>query len=397
LREGYEKYHNVHISDEVLKSAVDFSSRYISDRFFPDKAIDIIDEASSRAKLNSVKKSKKFIVDVTEEDVTSVVSNWTGIPVAKMNKEENARLIDLEKTLKNRVVGQDEAVKTLAETIRSGRVGLRDPKRTIGCFLFAGSTGVGKTECAKALAEALFDDEDSLIRLDMSEYAERYSLSRLIGSAPGYVDSEKGGQLTESVRKKPYSVVLFDEIEKAHPDLLNILLQITEDGFLTDSKGRRINFRNTVIILTSNIGSELLMDKKAVGFNSDSEEVTVKEITKELKKYLRPELINRLDKIVLFKKLSQTDLSQITVKLLKNFSSRAEKLGVTLRWNPDVTEYLALCKDTEQFGARPLRRRISDEIETLITNELLQSAPCKELSLALKDNCITLEKELANA
>ncbi|GHU52383.1 chaperone protein ClpB [Clostridia bacterium] len=366
LKPYYEKFHEVKISDDILQKAILLSERYINDRFFPDKAVDVIDEACSKAKFSEP--HGEFPVSVTEEYIAEVISLWTGIPVNKLSEVESEKLLSLETEMKKRVVGQDDALKALSDCLKAGRVGLRDEKRPIGCFLFVGSTGVGKTEAAKALSECMFDNENSLIKIDMSEYAEHYTISRLIGSAPGYVGSDKGGILIENIRKKPYSVVLFDEIEKAHPDVLNILLQVMEDGFLTDNKGRKVSFRNAVIILTSNIGSELL-SSKSIGFGKL--ETNINDITKELKKHMRPELINRLDKVILFNKLTKENLKSIAELMLKKLSKRAESLGVELVYSDEIIDYIADCKETEQFGARPLRRRIQDKIENLITNAML--------------------------
>ncbi|MFR2571115.1 MAG: ATP-dependent Clp protease ATP-binding subunit [Clostridia bacterium] len=368
VRDKYEAHHNVKITDEAIEAAVKLSERYINDRYLPDKAIDLIDEAASRARLktyvepDSLKqleeeisninkdkeeavrtqkfekaaafrdkekelklkyekeqnkwknKNNKSVTDITEENIAEVISNWTGIPAKKIKEDENLRLRNLEKNLHERVIGQEEAVSAVSKAIRRGRVGLKDPKRPIGSFLFLGPTGVGKTELSKALAESLFGDENAMIRIDMSEYMEPHSVSKLIGSPPGYVGFDDGGQLTEKVRRKPYSVVLFDEIEKAHPDVMNMLLQILEDGRLTDSQGRTVNFKNTVIIMTSNIGARLITDKKSLGFvkedtkendekkNKKEYEETKKEVMEALKKELRPEFINRIDEIIVFHK-----------------------------------------------------------------------------------------------
>jgi ATP-dependent Clp protease ATP-binding subunit ClpC len=388
LKQYYEKFHEVKISEEILQNAINLSERYINDRFFPDKAVDVIDEACSRAKLS--KSQGEFSAEVTLDDIAQVVSLWTGVPVNKLTEGESKKLLSLEDDLKKRVIGQDQALNALSNCLKAGRVGLRDEKRPLGCFLFAGATGVGKTEAAKALTECLFNNDDSLIRIDMSEYAEHYTVSRLIGSAPGYVGSDKGGILTESIRKKPYSIVLFDEIEKAHPDVLNILLQVMEDGFLTDSKGKRVSFRNSIVILTSNIGSNLL-DAKSIGFSRS--ETNLADITKELKKHLRPELINRLDKVILFNKLTSNNLQSIAELMLEKLVLRAEKLGVTLTYNQDVIRYIADCSETDQFGARPLRRRIQDEIEYLVTNSMLDDT-AKKINLIIQNNSVTIQEEL---
>ena len=377
IRDKYEAHHGVKITDEAIEAAVKMSVRYINDRFLPDKAIDLIDEAASRAKLktytepDSLKKiaeeiedveknkdeavhmqkfekaaalrdkqkelkakyekeqkkwknkSNKELINITEENIAEVISSWTGIPANKITEDENARLRNLEKTLHERVIGQNEAVEAVAKAIRRSRVGLKDPNRPIGSFLFLGPTGVGKTELSKALAESLFGDENAMIRLDMSEYMEPHSVAKLIGSPPGYVGFDEGGQLTEKIRRKPYAVILFDEIEKAHPDVMNMLLQILEDGRLTDSQGRTVNFKNTVIIMTSNIGARLITDRKTLGFSKNETsteknnaiekdyEETKKEVMEALKKELRPEFINRIDEIIVFHKLNDTEINQI--------------------------------------------------------------------------------------
>jgi ATP-dependent Clp protease ATP-binding subunit ClpC len=388
LMKHYEKFHEVKLSENILNSAVKLSDRYINDRFFPDKAIDVIDEACSRAKLSD--KHGEFLTEVTENDIAEVVSIWTGIPANKLSEIETEKLLALESELKKRIIGQDTAIKALSDCLKARRIGLRDEKRPMGCFLFAGATGIGKTEAAKALSEYLFNNDDCLIRVDMSEYAEHYNISRLIGSAPGYAGSEKGGFLTENIRKKPYSVVLFDEIEKAHPDVLNILLQVMEDGFLTDNQGRRVSFRNSIIILTTNIGSEIL-NAKAIGFGKS--ETNIQDITKELKKHLRPELINRLDKIIMFNKLSKDNLQNIAKLMLSKLVNRAKELDIELKYTDEVVEYIANCKETEQFGARPLRRRIQDEIESLITDTMLNTKTNK-VSLVIRDDNIIIQEEL---
>ena len=373
LRDKYEAHHNVKITKEAIEAAVKLSVRYINDRFLPDKAIDLIDEASSRAriktytepenlkelqtKIEEIEKDKeeavrsqkfekaaslrdkekelkekyekeeqkwknkntKQVTNITEENIAEVISTWTGIPVYKITENENERLKNLEKELHKRVVGQNEAVEAVAKAIKRGRVGLKDPNRPIGSFLFLGPTGVGKTELSKALAQCLFGDESSMIRIDMSEYMEPHSVSKLIGSPPGYVGFEEGGQLTEKIRRKPYAVILFDEIEKAHPDVMNMLLQILEDGRLTDSQGRTVNFKNTVIIMTSNLGARVITDKKSLGFSNNEKqedsqkdyEETKKEVMQILKKELRPEFINRIDEIIVFHKLNDEEIRKL--------------------------------------------------------------------------------------
>ena len=438
LRDKFEAHHGVEITDEAIEAAVKMSIRYINDRYLPDKAIDLIDEAASRAKLktftepDSLKKlqeeiekvenekeeavriqkfekaaslrdkqkelkekyekeqkkwqnkNDKTITNITEENVAEVISSWTGIPAKKITEDENARLKNLEKTLHERVIGQDEAVEAVAKAIRRGRVGLKDPKRPIGSFLFLGPTGVGKTELSKALAESLFGDENAMIRIDMSEYMEPHSVSKLIGSPPGYVGFDEGGQLTEKIRRKPYSVILFDEIEKAHPDVMNMLLQILEDGRLTDSQGRTVNFKNTVIIMTSNIGARLITDKKTLGFsktnkdNKEKEESSKKEyedIKKEvmdaLKKELRPEFINRIDEIIVFHKLTDNEISKIIDIMLKEVTTRLEAQKIKIELEPEVKELIASKGIDKNFGARPLRRTIQSVLEDRLAEEIL--------------------------
>ena len=328
LRDKYEAHHNVKIPDESIKAAVEYSIRYVNDRYLPDKAIDLIDEAASKVKMktytkpDSLKKLDDEIEKLTrekEEDIANVIATWTGIPVNKITESENEKLKNLEENLHKRVIGQDEAVTAIAKAIRRGRVGLKDPNRPIGSFLFLGPTGVGKTELSKALAENLFGNENTMIRIDMSEFMEPHSVAKLIGSPPGYVGYDEGGQLTEKVRRKPYSVILFDEVEKAHPDVMNMLLQILEDGRLTDSQGRTVNFKNTVIIMTSNVGARLITDRNKLGFtnnqneeekNKKDYEETKKEVMSELKKQFRPELLNRIDDIIVFHKLENKDSSR---------------------------------------------------------------------------------------
>ncbi len=397
IRDKYEAHHNVKITEEAIKSAVELSVRYINDRFLPDKAIDLIDEAASKVRMkaytqpDSIKqieedlvkvlkekddavhtqnfekaaklrdtqheleeklekqkkkwesKNSKEIITLTEEDIAGIIASWTRIPAQKLTEDENKRLKNLEKTLHERVIGQNEAVEAVSKAIRRGRVGLKDPNRPIGSFLFLGPTGVGKTELSKALAESLFGKEDSMIRIDMSEFMEGHSVSKLIGSPPGYVGYDEGGQLTEKIRRNPYSVVLFDEIEKAHPDVMNMLLQILDDGRLTDSNGRTVDFKNTVIIMTSNIGARLITDKKSLGFmgagSIDDEskkeyENTKKDVLAELKKEFRPEFINRIDEIIVFHKLQNEEIKQIINIMLKQVEKRLEKQNIKI----EITE-----------------------------------------------------------
>lgn len=434
IQDKYEAHHGVKITEEAIESAVAMSVRYINDRFLPDKAIDLIDEAASRAKLKTYtepenlkeleeqieetqkdkeeavrnqkfekaaslrdkekelkekyekeqkkwkNKNTKQVINITEENIAEVISTWTQIPASKITEDENVRLKNLEKSLHERVIGQNEAVEAVAKAIRRGRVGLKDPKRPIGSFLFLGPTGVGKTELSKALAECLFGDEKAMIRIDMSELMEPHSVSKLIGSPPGYVGFEEGGQLTEKIRRKPYSVILFDEIEKAHPDVMNMLLQILEDGRLTDSQGRTVNFKNTVIIMTSNIGARLITDKKALGFSQQTNqeedakkeyEGTKKEVMETLKKELRPEFINRIDEIIVFHKLTDNEISQIIDIMLKEVTNRLKDQKIKIELEPEVKELIASKGIDKNFGARPLRRTIQNVLEDTLAEEIL--------------------------
>lgn len=431
LRDKYEAHHKIKILDEALAAAVDLSARYISDRYLPDKAIDLMDEAASRVRLKALtappeikeleaklkelnaekasavnsqdfegaakyrdrerrlkealeekklewqEKRSRWNGSVTAGDIANIVSNWTGVPVEQLTEEEAKRLLRLEETLHQRVVGQSEAISAISNAIRRGRVGLRDPRRPVGSFLFLGPTGVGKTEVCKALAEVLFGNETALIRLDMSEYMEQYSVSKLIGSPPGYVGYEEGGRLTEKVRRKPYSVLLFDEIEKAHPDIFNLLLQILEEGRLTDSQGRAVDFRNTVVILTSNIGGRLLTEHKSLGFQGNgavSEDSKNAGVLSELKKQFRPELLNRLDEIIVFQKLTQENLVQIARNMFLDFAKRAAGLGVPLRFTDAAVARIAEIGFDPVYGARPLRRAITSRIEDLLSQKLLEGS-----------------------
>ena len=432
IRDKYEAHHNVKITDQAIEAAVKLSVRYINDRFLPDKAIDLIDEAASKARLktytepeslkelheeieNTTKdkeeavrsqkfekaatlrdkekelkekyekeeskwknKNNKTIINITEENIAEVIATWTGIPVSKINESENERLKNLESILHERVVGQDEAVEAVSKAIRRGRVGLKDPNRPIGSFLFLGPTGVGKTELSKALAEGLFGDENALIRIDMSEYMEPHSVSKLIGSPPGYVGFEEGGQLTEKIRRKPYAVILFDEIEKAHPDVMNMLLQILDDGRLTDSNGRTINFKNTVIIMTSNIGARIITDKKSLGFANNSKddsqneyENIKKDVMAELKKELRPEFINRIDEIIVFHKLNDSEISKIIDIMLKQVQNRLKEQKIKIDIKPEVKDLIANKGIDKSFGARPLRRTIQNLVEDTLAEAIL--------------------------
>ncbi|MYV11911.1 ATP-dependent Clp protease ATP-binding subunit [Lactobacillus salivarius] len=431
LRPKYEKHHQLQITDEALESAVKLSKRYIASRFLPDKAIDLMDEAAARVRINNSQKvdkvsaikkklselsqekteallkedfekaaeirneelkiqeklekqiqrdkdeedSNNYRVKVTAEDIAEVVSEWTGVPVTQINRSEGDRLIRLEKILHNRVIGQDEAVKAVSKAIRRARSGLKDPTRPIGSFMFLGPTGVGKTELAKALAEAMFGSEDSMIRIDMSEYMEKYTTSRLIGSPPGYVGYDEGGQLTEKVRNNPYSVVLLDEVEKAHNDVFNILLQVLDDGFLTDSKGRKVDFRNTIIIMTSNLGATALRDEKSVGFGakdvSDDYEAMAAKVRETLKKTFRPEFLNRLDETVVFHSLNKEEIHQIVKLMAKNIIDRIKEQNINLKITPAAIDIVAEAGFDAEYGARPIRRVLQDKIEDLLSEELL--------------------------
>ena len=432
LRDRYEAHHKVKISDEAIDAAVRLSSRYIADRFLPDKAIDLIDEAASRVRLaaltspNEIKeleetyekleqektaaiseqdferaaelrdeqKNVKASLDkakeewkersqenrgeVTAEDIAAIVSAWTKIPVVELTREESDRLLNMEKILHERVVGQDEAVSAVSRAIRRGRVGIKDPKRPTGSFIFLGPTGVGKTELCKALAQAMFGDENAMLRLDMSEYMEKHTVSRLVGSPPGYVGYDEGGQLTEAVRRKPYSVVLFDEIEKAHPDVFNMLLQILDDGRLTDSQGRTVDFKNTVIIMTSNIGARRISEKQgSLGFgdgSSSDENTNVKDLVmNELKQFFRPEFLNRVDDIIVFNKLTKDEIKEIASKLLDTLRGRLESLGVKVSFTDKAIERIADEGFDPTYGARPLKRAIVTRIEDPLSEKMLEA------------------------
>ncbi|UFT99468.1 ATP-dependent protease ATP-binding subunit ClpC [Radiobacillus kanasensis] len=430
LRDRYEAHHRVTITDEAIEAAANFSDRYITDRFLPDKAIDLIDEASSKVRLRSytappnlkeleqsldeIKKEKDAAVqsqefekaaslrdseqrlrdeldktkdewkekqgqessEVTVEDIASVVSTWTGVPVSKLTKDETERLLNMEEVLHDRVIGQEEAVKSISKAIRRARAGLKDPKRPIGSFIFLGPTGVGKTELARALAESMFGDEDSMIRIDMSEYMERHSTSRLVGSPPGYVGYEEGGQLTEKVRRKPYSVVLLDEVEKAHPEVFNILLQVLEDGRLTDSKGRVVDFRNTILIMTSNVGASELKNNKYVGFSLGDEEANYKDmkskVMNELKKAFRPEFLNRIDEIIVFHSLEKKHMTDIVTLMAEQLQKRLAEQDIDFKLSDKAIEKIADEGFDPEYGARPLRRSLQKNVEDLLSEELLK-------------------------
>lgn len=429
LRERYETHHRVKISDEAIEAAVKMSDRYISDRFLPDKAIDVIDEACAMVRLSQIKEPENLrtveqeiealraagrknkltqeqkdeirkkteelekirtelaeiwtrtkledIPEVTEEDVIKVVSRATGIPLEKLNIVERERLLKLEETIKKRVVGQEKAISVLSEAIRRARAGLKDPKRPIGSFLFLGPTGVGKTELAKALAEALYGDEDMIIRLDMSEYMEKHSVSKLIGAPPGYIGYEQGGQLTDVVRRKPFSVILLDEIEKAHPDTFNALLQIMEDGRLTDSKGRTVDFKNTILILTSNVGSDLLR-RKDIGFEEGKVRAGSEKQTSEdrrifsiLKDSFKPEFLNRIDEIIIFTSLTKEDIKEIAIRMIEKTRKMLSEQNIHLEVSDKALDYLVENGYSDEYGARPLRRLIQKEVENTISAKII--------------------------
>lgn len=431
LRDKYEAHHKVKITDDAIIAAVKLSSRYIGDRFLPDKAIDLIDEASSRVRLKAftppeeIKQLEDEIIEISKEktsavnsqeferaaslrdkekelqktlseqkaeweekqahasgeigtnEIAEIVSVWTGIPVNQLTIEESKRLLNLENELHNRIIGQNEAVTAVSKAIRRARVGLKDPKRPIGSFIFSGPTGVGKTELCKALAEAMFGDENAIIRLDMSEYMEKHNVSRLVGSPPGYVGFEEGGQLTEKIRRKPYSVVLFDEIEKAHPDVFNMMLQILDDGILTDSQGRKVSFKNAIIIMTSNVGAKLITDKQSsLGFTSGGSSMSFEKIREavmgELKKTFRPEFINRIDDIIVFSRLSKENIKEIAVKLLNDVGRRTAEMDIQIDFTDAVAEKIADAGFDEIYGARPLKRAVRTNIEDRLSELLLE-------------------------
>ncbi|MFB9757879.1 ATP-dependent protease ATP-binding subunit ClpC [Ectobacillus funiculus] len=430
LRDRYEAHHRVSITDDAIEAAVKFSDRYITDRFLPDKAIDLIDEAASKVRLRSytappnlkeleqkleeVRKEKDAAVqsqefekaaslrdteqrlreqledtkrqwkeqqgkensEVTVEDIANVVSTWTRIPVSKLAQTETDKLLNLENILHDRLIGQEEAVVAVAKAVRRARAGLKDPKRPIGSFIFLGPTGVGKTELARALAESMFGDEDAMIRVDMSEYMEKHSTSRLVGSPPGYVGYEEGGQLTEKVRRKPYSVILLDEVEKAHPDVFNILLQVLEDGRLTDSKGRTVDFRNTIVIMTSNVGADALKRGKHLGFNVQDENAQYKDmkgrVMEELKKSFRPEFLNRIDEIIVFHPLEKKHIKEIVTLMVNQLKKRLLEQEIDLELTDTAIEQIADKGFDPEYGARPLRRAIQKHVEDRLSEELLK-------------------------
>ncbi|GIO10351.1 negative regulator of genetic competence ClpC/MecB [Brevibacillus reuszeri] len=430
LRDRYEAHHRVKITDEAIEQAVKLSDRYITDRFLPDKAIDLVDEAASKVRLQSftvppnlkelegrleeVRKEKDAAVqsqefeeaaalrdqeqklreeldktkkdwkerqgqlnmEVTPEDIATVVASWTGIPVLKLKEEETERLLKMEEILHDRVIGQDEAVKSISRAVRRARAGLKDPKRPIGSFIFLGPTGVGKTELARAVAETLFGDEDAMIRVDMSEYMEKHSTARLVGAPPGYVGYDEGGQLTEKVRRKPYSVILLDEIEKAHPDVFNILLQVLDDGRLTDSKGRTVDFRNTVVIMTSNVGASMIKKNTTLGFTTGDTERKYQDmkdkVMDELKKSFRPEFLNRIDEVIVFHSLEQEHIEQIVSLMTEELRKRLKEQSIDFQLTDDAKKILAKEGFDPAYGARPLRRAIQRHIEDRLSEELLK-------------------------
>ena len=457
LRDKYEAHHNVKITEEAIKAAVELSVRYINDRFLPDKAIDLIDEAASRVKMKTYtmpdnikeleekieainrekeeairvqdfekaatlrdkvnaekeklekekkkwqSKNSKNVMSLTEEDIAEVIASWTGIPVNKITQDENEKLKHLEETLHKRVIGQNEAVEAVSKAIRRGRVGLKDPNRPIGSFLFLGPTGVGKTELSKALAEALFGNESAMIRVDMSEYMEPHSVAKLIGSPPGYFGYDEGGQLTEKIRRKPYSVILFDEIEKAHPDVMNMLLQMLDDGRLTDAQGRTVNFKNTVIIMTSNVGARAITDKNVLGFSNnagDSKqeqekeyETIKKDVMAELKKQFRPEFINRIDDIIVFHKLTNEDIGKIIEIMLKQVKTRLSEQEYDVEIDKSVKDLVAKKGIDANYGARPLKRAIQGIVEDKIAEAILDGKiiPHKKAKIYAENDEIKVE------
>ena len=454
LRDRYEAHHKVQITDDALSAAVSLSDRYISDRFLPDKAIDLMDEAASRVRLRSFtappdvreqedrlkalknekeesiahqdfekaaklrdeeRKLKELIAEkrgaweqrkmgtrdvVTDEDIAQIVASWTGIPVKKMTEGESERLLHMEALLHQRVVGQDEAISAVSRALRRARAGLQDPKRPIGSFIFLGPTGVGKTELCRALGEAMFADENAVIRIDMSEYMEKFSVSKLVGSPPGYVGYEEGGQLTQKVRQKPYSVVLFDEVEKAHPDVFNILLQILEDGRLTDSDGRVVNFKNTIIVMTSNAGAHSIIGSRSLGFGGNMETVRDYEAMKdrimaEVKDVFRPEFINRVDDLIVFHALEPDDILKIAGMMLENVAKRLDEHGMHLHYNDEVIQLLATEGYDANYGARPLRRTIQRTVEDALSEEIISGkiALGDTVRLNVQDGKITFARE----
>ena len=462
LRDKYEAHHKLTITDEAVEAAVRLSVRYINDRFLPDKAIDLMDEAASRVRMDAesaspelksleekiaaLRKEKAEVLaaqdyekaaqlrdieqnyleqaeierenwrknlavnrgTVGEEDIAKVVAGWTGIPVTRLTEDESQRMLKLEEVLHKRVVGQDEAVTAVAKAIRRSRVGLKDPKRPIGSFLFLGPTGVGKTELCKALAEVMFGSENDMIRIDMSEYMEKHTVSRLVGSPPGYVGHEEGGQLTEKVRRKPYSVVLFDEIEKAHEDVWNILLQILEDGIVTDSQGRRVDFKNTIIVMTSNVGARnITAADKPLGFDGRETEADEKArfdrikqaVMDELRRTFKPEFLNRIDETIVFRQLTEEDIRRIAQRMLEITGKRMAQQGITLLADDEAVTALAKDGFDPQYGARPLRRAIQNEVEDAVAEQMLEGKlqSGDTAHICLQDGKVTIEKAAAPA
>ncbi|MFA5561315.1 MAG: ATP-dependent Clp protease ATP-binding subunit [Eubacteriales bacterium] len=455
LRDKYEAHHKLKISDEAIEASVKLSHRYINDRYLPDKAIDLVDEAAAKLRIqhctspDGVRKleeaikaaerekeeaikaqnfedaarlrdkekalraeyetkkndwnarSERIEGTVTADDIAEVVTLWTGIPVKKLAEEEGMRLANLDSILKERIIGQDEAVEKLAQAIKRGRMGLKDPRRPIGSFIFLGPTGVGKTELTKALAAVMFGDENAMVRVDMSEYMEKHSVSKLIGSPPGYVGFEEGGQLTERIRRKPYSVVLFDEIEKAHPDVFNILLQIFEDGILTDSQGRRVDFKNTVLIMTSNVGAGSIAEPKTLGFSTpdttaeETEKKAAKAVTDALKNTFRPEFLNRLDEIIIFRKLQRAHINAIAKNMLSEVQKRISELGITVTFDESVIDLVTEQGFDPVYGARPLRRAIVHMVEDSFSGEMLRGSihPGAEVLASVKDGKVVYTAE----
>ena len=450
LRDKYEAHHKVRIPDSAIETAVKMSSRYIADRFLPDKAIDLIDEAASRVRLkaftappnlkemeNEIKRlkdekasavrdqdfesaakirdkekelqtlldgerekwknlSSREVKEISTEDIASVVSSWSGIPVNQLTQEESQRLLNMEKIMHERIVGQDKAVSDVAKAIRRGRVGLKNPNRPLGSFIFLGPTGVGKTELCKTLAETMFGSEEAIVKLDMSEYMEKHTVSKLIGSPPGYVGYDDGGQLTEKIRRKPYSVVLFDEIEKAHPDVFNMLLQILEDGVLTDSQGRKVSFKNTVIIMTSNVGaSKITENKTALGFGGvDGGKLDIESLVMgDLKKTFKPEFLNRIDEIIVFNQLEKGDITEIARRMLKSLEKRLADMDITVDFTDEAIDALAEKGFDKAYGARPLRRVIQQKIEDPLSELILENKISKngKCTVNYKDGEFTFE------
>ncbi len=456
LRHLYEEHHHVQITDEAIEAAVQLSVRYLNDRFLPDKAIDLMDEAAARCRLGKLqptdalhnkkkeiaacelemedalaagdielargkkeykqqleqeyaqilkknqRANKRTVTEVGENEIADVVAGWTRIPVTRLTESEAVRLQKLESVLHKRVIGQEEAVTAVAKAVRRGRVGLKDPKRPIGSFLFLGPTGVGKTEISKALAEAVFGDEDAMIRVDMSEYMEKHSVSKMIGSPPGYVGHEEGGQLSEKVRRNPFSVVLFDEIEKAHPDVFNILLQVLDDGHITDSQGRKVDFRNTIIIMTSNAGAQSIIEPKRLGFGSQVDEKQDHELMKnsvmeEVRRIFKPEFLNRIDETIVFRTLNKEDMKQIVALLCKELQKRCmNQMNITLSIRDSVKGYIVEKAYDRKYGARPLKRRIQTEIEDRLAEEIV-AGNIKEgdrVTVTVKNDRISIGKNM---